>query len=149
GDGVYPGGTLKVYGDFCWGGDTNRAEVYFVPAGQALPTDLAGGTPEQAKQAQQQLISQGMRGEAIQTADTFAEFNVPDNDKLIHGSGSSAVARVLVYDNHARRVSGATAETILTIKARSAPFPIVLVLGALFGLTVVALLVVVVVRSGG
>jgi hypothetical protein len=55
----------------------------------------------------------------------------------------------LVYDNKARRISGATAETILTVKARSAPFPIVLVLGALFGLTVVGLLVAVVVRSGG
>ncbi len=148
-DGIYPGGTVKVYGDFCWGGDASRAEVYFVPAGQALPTDLSGGSPEQAKQAQQQLISQGMRGEAIQAADTFAEFKVPDNDKLIHGSGSSAVARVLVYDNKARRISGATAETIVTLKARSAPFPFVLVLGALFGVTVVALLVAVVVRSGG
>ncbi len=155
-DGVYPGGTVKVYGDFCWGGDASRAEVYFVPAGQALPSNLSGGSPEQAKQAQQQLISQGMRGEAIQAADTFAEFKVPDNDKLIHGSGSSAVARLLVYDNKARRISGATAETILTVKARSAPFltlktlsapSIVLVLGALFGVAVIALLVVV--RSGG
>src|SRR6185436_3385612 len=24
--GVYPGGTFRVYGDFCWGGDKSRAE---------------------------------------------------------------------------------------------------------------------------
>jgi hypothetical protein len=148
GDGVFPGGTLKVYGDFCWGGDKSRAELYFVPAGQALPADLSGANPEQAKQAQQQLISQGMRGEALQAADTFAEFLVPDNDKLIHGSGSAAVARILVYDNHARRMSGATAETIVQVRARSAPFPLILVLGGLFGLGVLALLVIAVMRSG-
>src|SRR5690606_37887582 len=26
GDGVYPGGQFKVFGDFCWGGDRSRAE---------------------------------------------------------------------------------------------------------------------------
>ena len=35
---VRPGGELKVFGNFCWGGDTNRAEVYFFPAGQPIPT---------------------------------------------------------------------------------------------------------------
>jgi hypothetical protein len=148
-DGIYPGGTFKVYGDFCWQGDKSRAEVYFVPAGQPLPADLSGANPEQAKQAQQQLISQGMRGQALQAADTFAEFQVPDNDKLIHGSGSSAVARVLVYDNKARRMSGATADSILQVRARSAPFPLVFILGGALAFVILALLVVVVVRSGG
>jgi hypothetical protein len=36
-EGVYPGGRFKVYGEFCWGGDKSRAEVYFVPKGQQLP----------------------------------------------------------------------------------------------------------------
>lgn len=147
-EGVYPGGTFKVFGDFCWGGDSSRAEVYFLPAGQSLPTELKGHDAEQAKQTQQQLIAMGMRGEALQTADTFVEFRAPDNDKLIHGSGSQAVARLVLYDNKARRMSGVTAETILQIPARSAPFPLVLVLGALLAITVVALLVVIVVRSG-
>ncbi|MEN9578947.1 MAG: hypothetical protein RJA70_1956 [Pseudomonadota bacterium] len=148
-DGVHPGGTFKVYGDFCWGGDKNRAEVYFVPAGQGLPAELKGANIEQAKKAQQHLISQGMRGESLQSADTFAEFQAPDNDKLIHGSGSQAVARFVIYDNGAKRMSGVTAETIVQVKARSAPFPLVLVLGVLLGVTVIALLLVVVVRSGG
>jgi hypothetical protein len=149
GDGVYPGGTFKVYGDFCWGGDKSRAEIYFVPAGQTLPADLTGSNPEQAKQAQQQLISMGMRGESLQAADTFAEFQVPDNDKLIHGSGASAVARVLIYDNAARRMSPVTAEAILTVKARSAPFPWLVLAAAAFGVVLLALIVVLLLKSGG
>lgn len=148
-DGIYPGGTFKVYGDFCWGGEKNRAEVYFVPAGQGLPAELKGANIEQAKKAQQHLISQGMRGESLQTADTFVEFQAPDNDKLIHGSGSQAVARFVVYDNGAKRMSGVTAETIVQVRAGSAPFPLVLVLGGLLGVTIVSLLLVVVVRGGG
>jgi FHA domain len=146
-EGVYPGGTFQVYGDFCWGGDKSRAEVYFVPAGQSLPTDLKNGDPEQAKQAQQQLISMGMRGEALQAADTFAEFKAPDNDKLLHGSGSQAVGRFIVYDNKARRMSGVTAETIVTIKARTAPFPIWLLAGAVVGVLALASIVVVFLRG--
>ena len=149
GEGLHPGGRVKVFGDFCWGGDARRAEVYFLPAGQPLPTNLAGSNPEQAKEAQQQLISMGMKGEAIQTTDTFAEFTVPDNDKVLHGSGASAVARFVVYDNHARRMSGVTADTVIQAKARTAPFPWVLLLGGALALVVIALLIAIVVRSGG
>lgn len=148
-DGVYPGGTFKVFGDFCWGGDKSRAEVYFVPAGQAVPQELKGADIEQAKKAQQHLISQGMKGESLQSADTFAEFKAPDNDKLIHGSGSSAVARLVIYDNGAKRMSGMTAENILQVKARSAPFPLVLLLSVALGVVVIALLVALVVMRGG
>jgi hypothetical protein len=148
-EGVYPGGTFKVYGDFCWGGDTNRAEVYFLPAGQAPPAEMTGGDVDQAKRAQQELIAQGMRGEVLQTADTFAEFKAPDNDKLIHGSGSSAVARFVLYDNKAARASGVTAESIASVPARSAPFPILFVLVGLLGVVVIGLVVVLITRGGG
>jgi hypothetical protein len=148
-DGVFPGGTFKVYGDFCWGGDSNRAEVYFLPAGQAPPAEMTGGDIDQAKRAQQELISQGMRGEVLQTADTFAEFKAPDNDKLIHGSGSQAVARFVLYDNKAARASGVTAESIVSVPARSAPFPIVFVLGGLLGLVIIGLVVVLVTKGSG
>src|SRR5690606_19735884 len=59
GEGLHPGGRVKVFGDFCWGGDARRAEVYFLPAGQPLPANLAGYSSEQAKEAEQQLISMG------------------------------------------------------------------------------------------
>ena len=34
--GIYPGGKVRVYGDFCWGGEAGRGEVYFLPAGQTV-----------------------------------------------------------------------------------------------------------------
>ena len=148
-EGVYPGGTFKVYGDFCWGGDKSRAEVYFLPAGQQLPTALAGANIEQAKRTQQQLIAMGMKGKAIEASDTYVTFEVPDEEKILHGSGNAAVVRVVIYDNVARRTSGVTADSIVQLKGTTRPFPIMWVLGGAFALVVLALLVVVIVRSGG
>jgi hypothetical protein len=147
--GVYPGGKIRVYGDFCWGGETGRGEVYFLPAGQQVPADLNGADLEKAKRTQQQLIAQGLRGKALETTDTFAEFEVPDKDKLVHGEGAQAVAQLLVYDNKAHRTSGVTADTILEVKATTAPLPILWMLGGALGLVVVALLSIVMMRGGG
>lgn len=146
---VYPGGTFKVYGDFCWGGSKERAEVYFLPAGQPIPTALTGANIETAKRTQQQLIAMGMKGTALEASDTFASFQAPDSDKILHGSGDQAVVRLVIYDNKAHRTSGVTASTIVQMKGSTAPLPMLLILGSLFGLVVVALLVVVIVRGGG
>jgi hypothetical protein len=149
GGAVYPGGTFKVYGDFCWGGDKDRAEVYFLPAGQPVPTALTGANIDTAKRTQQQLIAMGMKGTALEASDTFVSFRAPDSDKILHGSGDQAVVRLVIYDNKAHRTSGVTASTIVQMKGSTAPLPLLLILGSLFGLVVVALLVVVIVRSGG
>lgn len=149
GDGIYPGGRFKVFGDFCWGGDKSRAEVYFLPAGSAPPSDLRTADLESARRAQKQLIAQGMRGTAIEAADAFVEFEAPDSEKIIHGSGSRAVARLVVFDNKASRTSGVTADSILELGATTAPFPLMWVLGGMFAATVVALLVVVLFVSRG
>jgi len=146
---VYPGGSFKVYGDFCWGGSKERAEVYFLPAGQPIPTALTGANIETAKRTQQQLIAMGMKGTALEASDTFASFQAPDSDKILHGSGEQAVVRLVIYDNKAHRTSGVTATTIVQMKGSTAPLPMLLILGSLFGLVVVALLVVVIVRGGG
>jgi len=149
GDGVYPGGRFKVFGDFCWGGDKSRAEVYFLPAGSTPPADLKTTDLEAARRAQKQLIAQGMRGTAIEAADAFVEFEAPNSDKIIHGSGPRSVARLVVVDNRAARTSGVTADSILELKATTAPFPVLWALGGAFGITVVALLVVVLFRGNG
>lgn len=149
GGAVYPGGSFKVYGDFCWGGDKERAEVYFLPAGQPIPTALTGADIATAKRTQQQLIAMGMKGKALSATDTFVEFEAPDKDKILHGSGDQAVVRLVIYDNKAHRASGVTANTIVQMKGSAAPLPLLLILGSLFGLVVVALLVVVIVRGGG
>jgi hypothetical protein len=149
GGAVYPGGSFKVYGDFCWGGDKQRAEVYFLPAGQPIPTALTGADIATAKRTQQQLIAMGMKGKALEATDTFVEFEAPDKDKILHGSGDQAVVRLVIYDNKAHRASGVTANTIIQMKGSTAPLPLLLILGSLFGLVVVALLVIVIVRGGG
>ncbi len=143
GDGVYPGGRFKVFGDFCWGGDKSRAEVYFLPAGSTPPSDLKTADLEAARRAQKQLIAQGMRGTALEAADAFVEFEAPDSEKIIHGSGPRAVARLVVFDNKASRTSGVTADSIMELKATTAPFPIMSLLIGMFVATVLALLVVV------
>ncbi|NLE85573.1 MAG: FHA domain-containing protein [Myxococcales bacterium] len=147
--GIYPGGTFRVYGDFCWGGDASRAEVYFVPAGQQLPAELAGASVEKAKQTQQQLIAMDMKGRAVVANDSFVEFEAPDKDKILHGSGEQAVVRLVVFDNRAGRTSGATADTVLQLKGTTPPLPILLILGGAFALVVLALLLVVMLRMGG
>lgn len=146
---LYPGGTFKAYGNFCWGGDSKRAEAYFIPAGSkpdpnANSTDLAT-----VKKAQQNLIAQNMRGSPIEAGDTFVTFQVPDEEKVIEGNGDNAVARVLIYDNAAHRASGHDEKTILTLKAQKKPFNLPLILGIAGGLVVLLLLVIVVLRGGG
>jgi FHA domain len=149
GGAVYPGGTFKVYGDFCWGGAKERAEVYFLPSGQPIPAALTGTNIETAKRTQQQLIAMGMKGTALEASDTFVSFQAPDSDKILAGSGDQAVVRLVIYDNKAHRTSGVTASTIVQMKGSTAPLPMLLILGSCFGLVVVALLVVVIARGGG
>jgi len=149
GDGVYPGGRFKVYGDFCWGGDATRAEVYFIPQGQALPNELTGTDVEQAKRAQQQLIAMGMKGTAVEANDSYVEFTAPDKDKLLHGSGSQAVVRLVIFDSKANRTSGVTNANVIQLKGTTKPLPLLLILGGAFGVVVVLLLLVVILKSGG
>src|SRR5690606_12379965 len=148
-EGVYAGGNFKVYGNFCWGGDKSRAEVYFIPKGQALPNELQGTDVEQAKRAQQQLIAMGMKGTAMETNDSYVEFQAPESDKLLHGSGSQAVVRLVIFDNKANRTSGVTNASIIQLKGTTKPLPLLWILGGAFALVVIALLLVVLLKSGG
>jgi hypothetical protein len=146
---VYPGGTFKVYGDFCWGGDKTRAEAYFVPAGTKPDPNAHSSDPELAKRAMQTLIAQNMRGGAKDASDTFAVFDVPDDEKILDGTGDSAVARLVIYDNKAHRASGHDSKSILTLKAKKAPFNMLLIAGAVGLMVVILLLVIVLMRGGG
>ena len=132
---LFPGGKFRVYGDFCWGGDKQRAEGYFVPAG-TKPNPAANSTDaELAKKAMQQLIAQGMRGGADEASELFVTLNVPDDDKVLEGNGEATVARVVVYDNKAHRASGHDEKSVLTLKAMKKPFPLLLILGAVGGVS--------------
>jgi hypothetical protein len=146
---VHPGGTVRVFGDFCWGGDKNRAEAYFVPAGTNPDQNVNKNDPDIAKKAMQHLIAQNMRGGATEAGDTFVTFQVPDEEKILEGQGDNTVTRFVVYDNKAKRASGVTAATVLTLKAGKKPFNLPVILGAAGLIVVILLLVVVLMRGGG
>jgi hypothetical protein len=146
---IVPGGKMKVYGEFCWGGTKDRAEVYFIPAGSKPDPQLASGNVDAIKQAVQSLVQQNLRGSALEAGEAFVTFQVPDEEKLLEGNGDNMVARIIVYDNGAHRLSGHDDKTILTLKAAKKPFPILIVAGAGGAVLVFGLLLIVIMRGGG
>ncbi len=148
-DPIYPGGSVKIMGNFCWGGNTQRAEIYMVPKNQPAPTSISGGNLDEAKKAQRTLIEAGMRGKATAAGDSVVEFDLPSNAKFLVGKGDNVTARMVVYDNQARRTSALTQDKILTLRAREAPLPYLWIGGGTFAGVVLILLVVSVVRGGG
>src|SRR5262249_40934305 len=79
----------------------------------------------------------------------YVEFALPSSDKWLAGKGDAMTARLILYDNQARRTSAITADKILTLRAREAPPPYLLIGGIAFGGMVLVLLVASIVRGGG
>ncbi len=147
---LYPGGQFTVYGDFCWSGDKQRAESYFIPAGtRPNPQQTSSRDPEVAKKAMQQLQAQHMLGTAVAAGDGYVTFNVPDDDKVLEGAGDAMVARVVVYDNKAHRASALDEKSVLTLKATKKPLSWPLIAGFAGLAVVIVLLVMVLLRGGG
>jgi hypothetical protein len=146
---IFPGGKVRIYGNFCWGGNAQRAELYMVPKNQPAPTTLQGGSLDDAKKAQRNLIESGMRGKAVTASDAFVEFEIPDSDKWLSGKGDQMSGRLVIYDNGAKRTSPITQDKILTLKAKAAPPPYLLIGGGVFGGVVIILLVVSIFKGGG
>jgi hypothetical protein len=84
-----------------------------------------------------------------EAGDTFVTFQAPDEDKMLEGEGDNTVTRVVIYDNKAKRGSGVTAETVLTLKAGKKPLNLPIILGGAGIVVVILLLVVVLLRGGG
>jgi hypothetical protein len=146
---IYPGGTFNVYGNFCWGGDKSRAEAYFIPAG-TKPNGITGShDPQLALQAMQQLQAEHMLGTAVSAGDGYVTFNVPDDDKVLEGTGENTVARLVVYDNKAHRASGIDEKSVLSLKAAKKPLSWPLIAGIAGLAVVIVLLVMVLLRGGG
>jgi hypothetical protein len=120
-----------------------------VPKNQAAPASLQGGSIDDAKKAQRTLIEAGMRGKAVSAGDSVVEFEVPSSDKFLVGKGEQMTARMIIYDNQARRTSAVTADKIVSVKAQEAPLPFLLIGGITFGTVVILLLVVSIFRGGG
>src|SRR5580658_6563029 len=147
---LYPGGQFTVYGDFCWSGDKQRAEAYFIPAGtKPSPQQSNSRDPAVAKKAMQQLQAEHMLGTATAAGDGYATFTVPDDDKVLEGNGENAVARLVVYDNKAHRASAVDEKSVLSLKAGKKPLSLTLIAGIAGLLVVIVLLVMVLLRGGG
>jgi hypothetical protein len=146
---IWPGGTMKIYGNFCWGSDNKRAEAYFVPAGTAADPSFSSTNLAQIQAARQKLIAEDLRGACTDGNSAFATFAVPSQDTMLDGSGDATVVHVLVADTGANRVSGHDAQTILTLKAQKAPLNLLLICGIGAGVVVILLLVIVLMRGGG
>ncbi len=147
---IYPGGQFTVYGDFCWSGDKTRAEAYFIPAGtKPDPAQTSSHDPDVAKKAMQQLQAEHMLGTAVAAGDGYVTFTVPDDDKVLDGTGDNTVARLVVYDNKAHRASAIDDKTVLSLKATKKPLSLPLIAGIAGLLVVIILLVMVLLRGGG
>jgi hypothetical protein len=146
---IYPGGTFNVYGNFCWGGDKSRSEAYFIPAGTKPSGNTNSRDPQVALQAMQQLQAEHMLGTAVSAGDGYVTFNVPDDDKVLEGTGENTVARLVVYDNKAHRASALDEKSVLSLKATKKPLSWPLIAGIAGLAVVIVLLVMVLVRGGG
>jgi hypothetical protein len=146
---VYPGGQFSVYGNFCWGGDKQRAESYFIPAGTKPNANANSRDPQVAIKVMQQLQAEHMLGTAVSAGDGYVTFNVPDDEKVLEGTGENTVARLVVYDNKAHRASAVDEKSVLTLKAQKKPLSIPLIAGIAGLAVVIVLLVMVLLRGGG
>ena len=122
--GVYPGGTLKVFGDFCWGGDISRPEVYFLPPGEVLPEISPSAGTGSADDVRRRLLALDMRSAAFAANENFAEFHVPESDRILHGSGDRQATRFVIVDRIDRRSSGLTAGLVIEVRSRKRPIPL-------------------------
>jgi len=121
--GVYQGGKVRIFGNFCWAGDKTRPEVYFLPPGEKLPQEL-GTSPDAARDVQKRLASLDMRGQVREADRSFVEFSVPESDQLLHGEGKTSVVRLVVADGLLRRTSGLTEATVLQLMGTKPPIPL-------------------------
>jgi hypothetical protein len=146
---VHPGGTIKIFGNFCWGSDAKRAQLYMIPKNQPPPESLKGRSIEEARNAQKQLIATNMVGKAVSAGTTFVEFEIPDTPKFLRGKDKNKTALVVVADTRAARTSAITADKILELPAEEKPLNLLLIGGLTFGSVVLILLVVQIFRGGG
>ncbi len=146
---LHSGGEVTIYGNFCWGGKKERAELYLLPKSQEVPTTLEGGTLEEAKDAQQQLVKQGLKARVIEAGDSSVTFELPDNEKFLSGKGEKLTARLVLHDQATKRTSPFIKDKILTLRAQNKPVNYFLVGGIAFGGLVLILLVVSAFRGGG
>jgi hypothetical protein len=112
-----PGGTVKVFGNFCWGSDRSRAQLFMIPKMHPSPLSLAGRTVDESMRARSQLVATNITGTARAASDAFVEFDVPNSTQFLSGKGKQLTARLMVFDTRGQRSSAFIADKILTVQA--------------------------------
>lgn len=137
-----PGGSISLFGSFCWGNDFSRAEVYLIPKGDKVPQ---GGNDAEARKARDELTARGLRATPVRSGDNYVEVRLPDTDVFI-GDGK---ARLIVVDGQTGRSSGTKEGKLLSVKAQGKPTNFRSILEIIFAVLVLALLVGNLLRGGG
>lgn len=137
-----PGGSISIFGDFCWGNDFSRAEVYLIPKGDKVPD---GGNDSEAKKARDELTARGLRATPVRSGDNYVEVRLPDTDVFV-GDGK---ARLIVVDGQTGRSSGTKEGKLLTVKAQGKATNLRSIFDIVFAVLVVGLLVANLLRGGG
>jgi len=143
-----PGGTVTIFGDFCWGSDFEQAQLYLLPNDQSAPNSLEGRGLDELIEVRKQLTSQELVGKAIRGDAVSVEFRLPDSERFLRGKKNGSTAQIVVFDQSSNRTSALTAGEILTLPADDKPLDPFLIGGLSFGGLVLVLLVVGVARSG-
>jgi hypothetical protein len=131
---LYPGGTVKLFGNFCWGGNAQRAELYMVPEPTAGAHVAAGRQHRRREEGAanadrgrnaRQIRERGRHRGRVRSA---RQRQVPlgqerRDDRAAHR----------LRQPGAKRASAVTADKIITLKAQEAPLPFLLIGGATFG----------------
>jgi hypothetical protein len=146
---LYPGGTVKVFGNFCWGSDHKRAQLFLLPKGQSAPETLKGRTADEAKKAQNDLIASNLVGKATAATDSYVEFEIPDTTKFLRGTGKDLSAQMVVVDQRTKRTSAITADKIIELPAQKKPLNLLLIGGLTCGGVILILLIIQIFRGGG
>lgn len=113
-----PGGTVTIYGSFCWGSDKSLAELYLIDKRQPAPPSYDGLSIEDAQHFQQQAKDGDMVGRVVEADASRVVFRIPDHDRFINTKGERATARLVLYDTRAGRTSAITEDAILTLPAK-------------------------------
>jgi hypothetical protein len=147
---VYPGGEVTIFGDFCWSGDRQRAEGYFVPTARLPVTGLTSPTtPDVAKRALQRLQATSVLGTTLATGDTYVTFSVPNDERVLDPRVDARVARLFVYDRKTHQASAIDPTGMLTLQGARTPLARLLIAGLIGLLVVAVLLVVLLLRVAG
>lgn len=111
-----PGSELTILGEFCWGEDASRAEVYFLPSTSEVASALAPGALG-TRQRTEQLLRLGVRGQTLRASDGYLRVRVPDQAALLHNVDGFARLRALIVDNRLMRNSGVMPGQVLSLPA--------------------------------